>query len=141
MSEYELYHYGVKGMKWGVRRAIGAKSRTAARLNRYAYKTGVKVKKLERKQKESGLSYSQQEKLKKYRAGVNYANKHRNVLIKNMNQKDIAQGERAIKLNRLAILGGALGGAALGGSIVADVNRSGLKLDKQLSDTLTRYTL
>ena len=33
MNENELMHYGVKGMKWGVRRQIKRNSRTAARLH------------------------------------------------------------------------------------------------------------
>lgn len=28
----ELYHYGVKGMRWGVRRNLGKQSRNSARI-------------------------------------------------------------------------------------------------------------
>lgn len=41
MSDYELYHYGVLGMKWGVRKAT-KKAERASRLNRKALKLDKK---------------------------------------------------------------------------------------------------
>ena len=44
-SEEELYHYGVLGMKWGVRRAASKISKNS-RLERKALKLDVKAEKL-----------------------------------------------------------------------------------------------
>lgn len=41
----ELYHYGVKGMRWGVRREIGNQSREAARIRLKYNKATKRVKK------------------------------------------------------------------------------------------------
>jgi hypothetical protein len=46
----ELYHYGVPGMKWGVRRQIAASARTGARQNRLARSSDKRVARLERRQ-------------------------------------------------------------------------------------------
>ena len=46
MSEYELYHYGVKGMKWGVRRKrprLTSDERRAARAEKKQFKSDVKA--------------------------------------------------------------------------------------------------
>lgn len=54
MSEYkiengELKHYGVKGMKWGVRRSLGAKARMAARYRRGVKDLDKSIARLEKK--------------------------------------------------------------------------------------------
>ena len=45
----ELYHYGVKGMKWGVRRSLGVKARGAAVYNKLIGMQQRQVNRLERK--------------------------------------------------------------------------------------------
>lgn len=55
-----LYHYGVKGMKWGVRRDIGKKSRQLARTEKKLSKAKSYIQKY--KQKEQ----SRKEKTKKF---------------------------------------------------------------------------
>lgn len=45
-----LYHYGVKGMKWGVRRDIGKKSRRLARTEKKISKSKAYIQKYKRKE-------------------------------------------------------------------------------------------
>ena len=48
MAEYELYHYGVKGMKWGVRKS--ERSSSGGRIRNY-----IKKKRAETKAVKEGL--------------------------------------------------------------------------------------
>lgn len=43
-NQYELYHYGVKGMKWGVRRAEKKAAKNQDRREKYLAKTERKIK-------------------------------------------------------------------------------------------------
>ena len=107
----ELYHYGVKGMKWGVRRNIGIKSRAAAQYKRFADGANRNVRRLEAKKNNKGLTDRQAARLKKNRDLARDFTKKRNALVKNMSEKDIKRGERAIK-SRILLIGGAAGEVA-----------------------------
>lgn len=107
-NEDYLAHYGVKGMKWGVRRAIGDKAKIAANLERRsnAYKKHgdrftKKADKYDNKLKDSRPTEKQLAKSKSIRdrAALDYKtanqlNKYRNEAIKNLSQKDIEQGRK-----------------------------------------------
>ena len=49
MNQEELMHYGVKGMKWGVRKARNSRARDAARLKRMSNKLDKSAAKSENK--------------------------------------------------------------------------------------------
>lgn len=133
-----LEHYGVPGMKWGVRRAIGRQSRQAARLKRATSidtkeisKASKKVNKYrQKKQKYDSWDNrsvkldkkiaKQNKKITEFRNSVNVLNKYRNHLVSGMSTKDVRQGERYLKRARVggyavAALFGPTGGAIAGG--------------------------
>lgn len=91
MNENELMHYGVKGMKWGVRRQIKRNSRTAARLRALEKVNDKRIKRLKKSIAKKQTSINGYEKSKRI------YKKYRNHLIKDISEKDIKQGERYIK--------------------------------------------
>ena len=116
----ELYHYGVKGQKWGVRRNIGVKARAAAQYKKFAESATRNVKRLEERKAKKGLTDREVDRLKKNQDLARNYTKSRNALIKNMSDKDIKRGERAI--TRRYILGGAINSAAMNLSDLAKAN-------------------
>lgn len=97
MNEQELKHYGVKGMKWGVRRSIGAHSRAAARLKSYINKSDKQISKLNKKRENVGLTDKQQKKLNIANTGNAIAKNLYKEHVKNLSPKDIKKGERAVR--------------------------------------------
>lgn len=112
----ELIHYGVPGMKWGVRRAIGKRAKIAANLERrgniYQIKANRSINKQQKLQskrieqwrnsgeKISKMSKKEEKLFDSYVKNQNLANKmnaYRNTAIKDLSQKDIDQGRRHLK--------------------------------------------
>ena len=122
----ELYHYGVKGMKWGVRRNIGIKSRAAAQYKSFANSADRNVKRLEAKKNKKGLTDRQVERLKMNQDLARKYTQNRNMLIKDMSEKDIKRGERAIKARWFAF--GAHAGNIMNG---IDMVRAGKLLERE----------
>lgn len=81
MNQNELMHYGVKGMKWGVRRRIGQKARAAADLER---KSNTYAKAVNRSLKWHS---------KKHSNATYVLEKTKNELVAQLSKKDIEQGK------------------------------------------------
>jgi hypothetical protein len=107
-----LYHYGTKGMKWGVRRAIGKASREAARVERFKKGTTWALirreRKLEKYEKKGRDTKRIKEKIKSGQVMVNKYEKRYNELTKGMSQRDIARG-RVGAIGRTVLAGMLLG--------------------------------
>jgi seryl-tRNA(Sec) selenium transferase len=142
MDKMELYHFGIKGMKWGVRRAKNKAARDAHKLSKYKVK---EIKKAEKKhgrmidawdkqiaQREKKLaklqtghnSYKIKEakaKLKvsreKLQNQINLGKKEVDA-IKKMKVSDMKAEKRAVGK---AYVGVVAGGLLLGGAIVGGV--------------------
>lgn len=111
----ELYHYGIKGMKWGVRREIGKKSKTAAYLERQSAKEGeTLLKAIKKRDKANSYGYTNEandydQVVKTSISRIKKMHNLRNKLVSDMSEKDIKKGRSA-----LAGLGGGVGAVTLG---------------------------
>lgn len=113
----ELYHYGVKGMKWGVRRQIANKAKVAATMersekyyNKVAKKSLTKQQRLQNKRIRNFLKdpysdkFSKMSEKEKKLWDSHLQNKelaakmkeYRSHTIKDLSEKDINQGRRWI---------------------------------------------
>lgn len=139
LDENFLIHYGVPGMKWGVRRKLGEKARSGYRISKYVDRTNKQIGKLDKKIADYKSSNADTSALMKKRNSLaklskNYT-KAMNRAYSGLSQKDIDQGRRAVKARRIGTMvlatlgsavgvpiGGAIGGAIIGGGFgVADV--------------------
>lgn len=105
MSEYELYHHGVKGMKWGVRRT---KAQLGHKVSKFAKKTKKSIsnaiekkraKEAEKKKSSRSIHELSDDELK---ARINRLTLERNALdlqkqISNLNPRQLSAGEKFAK--------------------------------------------
>ena len=128
MDQRELTHYGVRGMKWGVRRAIGKNSREAARVGRFEKGTSKLLAKNERKlelaKKYSLDTATLQKRVNTGRALVDGYKKRRMQLTKGMSTKDIASGKKGVLGREIAVglLTGPIGAVLFSSVTMAKAN-------------------
>lgn len=103
-NDLYLQHYGVKGMKWGVRRNIKKRSRFAAQATDYIRRKDYKIEstkqKISTRKAANKPVGKQQDKLAKLQRSRNLVNNYKNHLTKGLSKKDILQGQRFTNANR-----------------------------------------
>ena len=100
----ELKHYGVPGMKWGVRRDIALRAKEVSVLRNVSKTNSKYISRADRKiEKKSSLG-KDTTKLQTKRDNKNLANEKIAKLMKtaysDISEKDIKQGKRALAINR-----------------------------------------
>ena len=125
--EYELYHHGVKGMKWGVRKKIYNTSQSMRRLGRSISAATIEEQRhrIERsiarnksKQKHSGKDYRTQNA--RHRAKLRRLDKMRNQKISDLSEYDIDRGRKAYKtMKNVSMSVAVTAAAAVAGSLYA----------------------
>lgn len=102
--DYELYHAGVKGMKWGVRKKIYNTSQGVKRLGRSISAANIEeqrrriersIAKNKSKQKHTKRDYRQQNA--RHRAKLKRLDQMRNQKISDLSEYDIDRGRKAYK--------------------------------------------
>ena len=100
----ELYHHGVKGMKWGIRKAVKKTSHTVGRMSRSMVAANLENRRtsLERTiarnkslQKRYNFDYRKQNA--RYRAKMKRLNAMRNRKISDLSEAEIDRGRQAYK--------------------------------------------
>ena len=120
MSDYyikdgELYHYGVKGMKWGVLRERKLRARDAYRLSertKLDIQYRDKLQKQRNAQKFKGKSTAKIDlKIKQRNIQIKNQEKLYKKLVKDLDQKTIDAGKRYVQIVERHITGGLIGEA------------------------------
>lgn len=102
--EYEIYHHGVKGMKWGVRKAVNVASENTRRVSRAVSAASIErqrariertISRNKAMSKRYNLDYSKQNK--NYRAKLKRLEKTRNSKISDLSEADIERGRAMYK--------------------------------------------
>lgn len=138
----ELYHYGVKGMKWGVRREIGRKAQTAAYIESVNRSRQMKSQRLSvkmKRNKNKGKGYKNPElsiKKNELDRKTRKLEKLRNTLVKDLSPKDIERGRGSSFWMgfRGGFLGGPIGGLIAAGAYVMGNEHRIKKYEKEYTN-------
>lgn len=125
--ECELYHAGVKGMKWGVRKKIHNTSQSIRRFGRSVTAASIEQQRIRieksiarNKALQNRTKRDYREKNARNRAKIKRLNAMRNTKISDLSETDINRGRIAYKTMRNATMSAAVVAAsAAAGSIYA----------------------
>lgn len=122
----DILHYGVPGMKWGVRRGIAASARTGARYGQMADEHKKYAEKLSAKKDSRAARGKSTVKIdKKIKSAKNYEKMFRSAAkqsVKGLSKADIAKGRKQVS----SVMEGFVGGLGAAG----DISRSKRRLKK-----------
>lgn len=133
MDDYELYHYGVKGMKWGV---IRWKDKLGyGRLHKKSSKYEAKI------EKQLSKKHINEKKLKKYKYKKDKIQKAMNLKYSDLTPEEKKQGARAYsKISKIAkglgIFGLGVGVGALAQNIA---DNGGIRKEFESTDDIITY--
>ena len=103
-DDFELYHHGVKGMKWGVQKAVNTASENTRRVSRAVYAASIErqrariertISRNKAMSKRYNRDYSKQNK--SYRDKLKRLEKTRNSKISDLSEADIERGRAMYK--------------------------------------------
>lgn len=103
-SDGELYHHGVKGMKWGVRKTISRLSQSSRRMSRAISAANIEerrsrieqsITKTKNLQKLNKRDY--RSRIKQYKAKLKRLNKLRDCQVNELSNDDIERGRSVYK--------------------------------------------
>lgn len=136
----ELYHHGVKGMKWGVRKSISKVSQTSRRMGRAVSAANLEARRrqMERSiaraktmQKRTNRDYKAQ--IKRYKTKMKRLDSLRDTKISDLSEADIDRGRAVYKTMRnvsmsvaVAAASTAAGGISASAAIVTKLVGAGV---------------
>ena len=107
LEQTYLIHYGVKGMKWGVRREMGQRARAGGRLGREADEWARYKNRYDKKIAKVKMKGGSSDKIKKFQNKRTKAARQERALrvlqkkmYKGLSQKDIDKGKKIAKHER-----------------------------------------
>lgn len=96
MTECELYHHGIKGMKWGIRRRLNRTSRNIRKTGQAISAADIENRISRAKQTMKKFD-SASDKRARYKAKIKQLNALHKTKVSDLSEKDIERGRAAYK--------------------------------------------